>query len=355
MLDDPLDRVSERAAWAEAIGHDGVWTGEAAHDPFFPLVLAAPATERLELITGVAVAFAMNPMRLAYMARDVQDLSGGRFILGLGSQIESHIRHRFDMAWSHPARRMWEFVAALRAIWDAWDADTGIDFRGEFYSHTLMTPMFSPGPAPSGQPRIYLAGVGEAMTELAGEVADGFICHPFTTERYFRATTRPALERGMARAGRVGDQFEVFGPNFVVTGATEEEFAASLASTRRRIAFYASTPAYRPVLELHGWGDLQPVLRDLSRDGQWARMGELIADDMVEEIALVGGPVELADRLGARYGDVIDRISLEVPIAGDRDLWAEVIEAIRDVGTREVPRPPARRPDGRYPGDVSGL
>ncbi len=195
--------VIETARLAERVGYDGLWSAEVTHDPFLPLVLAAEHTQRIKLGTGIAVAFARNPMSLAVLANDLQTLSKGRFMLGLGSQIKPHIEKRFSMPWSHPAPRMRELILAIRAIWASWSDGSRLAFRGEYYRHTLMTPMFDPGPNPFGAPRIFLAGVGEKMTEVAGEVADGMLAHGFTTERYLREVTLPALERGLAAGGRV--------------------------------------------------------------------------------------------------------------------------------------------------------
>ena len=221
-----LDKAATAAKELEDAGYSGIWTAETNHDPFLPLVLAAEHTERVELGTSIAVAFARNPMTLANTAWDLQAYSGGRFVLGLGSQIKPHITKRFSMPWSHPAARMRELVLAIRAIWAAWAGDGKVDFRGDFYSHTLMTPFFNPGPNPHGDAKIFLAGVGELMTEVAGEVCDGFICHGFTTERYLREVTIPALLRGRAKAGK-GDLegFEIVGPSFVVTGTDEDQLA----------------------------------------------------------------------------------------------------------------------------------
>src|SRR5688500_11757154 len=204
-----LSGAGAAAKELEDQGYDGIWTAETAHDPFFPLLLAAQETERVELGTGIAVAFARNPMNLAQIGWDLQAASQGRFILGLGSQIKPHITKRFSMPWSSPAARMREMILAIRAIWASWNDGTKLDFQGDFYTHTLMTPFFNPGPNPHGNAKIALAGVGEKMTEAAGEVADGFLCHGFTTERYLREITLPALERGAARAGRPVDQIEV--------------------------------------------------------------------------------------------------------------------------------------------------
>ncbi len=248
-----LAGVAAAAATAEDEGFDGVVTAETAHDPFLPLTLAATTTSRIDLATGIAVAFARSPMTLAQTAWDIQDLSGGRLILGLGSQIRPHITRRFSMPWSHPAARMREFVLALHAIWDAFSGSARLDFRGDFYEHTLLTPFFNPGPIDAGKPRVFLAAVGERMTEVVGEVCDGMLVHGFTTERYLREVTVPALGRGAAAGGRDVSAVELSLPAFVVTGRDEATMAAAAAAVRSQIAFYGSTPAYRGVLELHGW------------------------------------------------------------------------------------------------------
>ncbi|WP_394614342.1 TIGR03617 family F420-dependent LLM class oxidoreductase [Lentzea sp. JNUCC 0626] len=288
---------------AEDRGYDGFWLAETKHDPFLALAGAAAATERIELGTAIAVAFARNPMTVATTANDLQLLSGGRFNLGLGSQIETHITKRFAMPWSKPAARMREFVLALRAIWHAWETGERLAFRGEFYKHTLMTPFFDPGPNPHGQALIYLAGVGERMTEVAGEVADGFLCHNFTTERYLREVTLPALARGREKAGKSLEGFEISGPVFTATNDEE------IADVKRQIAFYGSTPAYKPVLDLHGWGALHEELHRMSRRQQWAEMSELITDEVLAEFCVLGTPDTVTASLLDRYGDVVTRIS----------------------------------------------
>ena len=331
MLAGPLAAAGDQARELEEAGFSGGWSFEGAHDPFLPHVLAAEHSTSLELGTAIAVAFARSPMTLANTAWDLQAVSGGRFILGLGSQIKPHITKRFSMPWSHPAARMRELILAIRAIWDTWTTGAPLQFRGEFYTHTLMTPFFAPNRAEVegvGVPRIFLAGVGPAMTEVAGEVADGFICHPFTTERYLREVTLPALRRGRAKAGKQPTGFEVSGPSFVVTGTNAEQIAATDQGTRQQIAFYGSTPAYRAVLELHGWGDLQGELNSLSKAGDWVAMGSLIDDEMLAAFAVVAEPEEVAGRLAARYGDVVTRISLTIPYRSDPDRWAAVIAAI---------------------------
>ena len=324
-----LAGVGTAAQDAEAAGYDGVWTAETAHDPFFPLLLAAEHTQNIELGTGIAVAFARNPMNLANIAHDLQAYSKGRFILGLGSQIKPHITKRFSMEWSHPAARMREMILAIRAIWDCWNNETKLDFRGEFYTHTLMTPFFNPGPNPYGTAKIFLAGVGELMTEVAGETCDGFLCHGFTTERYLREVTVPALERGLDTSGRTLADIEISGPAFVVTGANDEEMTASIQGVRQQIAFYGSTPAYRGVLELHGWGDLQTELNALSKQGEWVTMGELIDDEILNTFAVVAEPEQLGPELHARYGDIVDRISFYAPYKSDPERWHAVLASLK--------------------------
>ena len=331
-LNAPLIGSGQAAADIEAAGYSGIWSAETSHDPFLPLALAAERTDTIELGTSIAVAFARNPMLLANIGWDLQTLSRGRFILGLGSQIRPHITKRFSMEWSHPAPRMREMILAIRAIWDTWQHGTPLQFRGEFYKHTLMTPFFTPDPddlGDFGPPKIVLAGVGELMTEVAGEVCDGFLCHGFTTERYLREITLPALERGRVKVGKTMEGFEIVGPSFVVTGANDEEMERAMAGTCQQIAFYGSTPAYRGVLDLHGWGGLQEELNTLSKHGQWVEMGGLINDEILNTFAVVGAPEEIAPELGRRYADVIDRISFYAPYRSDPERWGSVMQALK--------------------------
>jgi probable F420-dependent oxidoreductase len=294
----------------EDMGYDGIWSAETAHDPFFPLLLAAMETERIELGTGIAVAFARSPMVLAQIANDLQLASEGRFLLGLGSQIKPHIEKRFSMPWSHPAARMREFILAMRAIWDSWHNGTKLDFRGDFYTHTLMTPFFNPGPNPHGAPLVFLAGVGSLMTEVAGEVCDGFLCHGFTTERYLREVTIPALERGRAKAGKTLEGFKISAPGFVVALESEEDRAAGAEFVRQQIGFYGSTPAYRPVLELHGWGELQERLNQMARRSEWEQMDSAIDDEVLDAFAVIGTQDEVISELQRRWGDIATRVTV---------------------------------------------
>ena len=334
MLGGSFDEIEDRARALEADGYDGGATAETSHDPFFPLLLAARATERLELSTGVAIAFARTPMTLAMIANDVQLAAKGRFSLGIGSQIKPHIERRFSMPWSHPAARMREFVLAMRAVWSAWNTGEKLDFRGEFYTHTLMTPFFSPGPNPYGPPQVMMAAVGDRMTEVAGEVADGMILHPFTTERYVHEVTLPGLQRGFDRVdgGRTLADFTLALPVFLVTGTTEEEWTAARKGTREQIAFYGSTPGYHGVLRLHGWEDVGAELNQLSRRGEWVAMGELITDEMLETFAIVAPPDDLAAGILARFGDVLDRCSFDTPYASDPAIWTRLVADLKAVG-----------------------
>ena len=323
-----LKNAGTSARSLEDAGYSGGWTAETAHDPFFPLLLAAEHTTNLELGTSIAVAFARNPMTLANIGWDLQSFSRGRFILGLGSQIKPHITKRFSMEWSHPAARMSEMVLAIRSIWDTWLTGTPLQFRGEFYRHTLMTPFFAPDRNDNhewGAPRIFLAAVGELMTEVAGEVCDGFICHGFTTERYLREITIPALQRGRLKAGKTMNGFEIVGPSFVVTGETGAEINLAATSTKQQIAFYGSTPSYRGVLELHGWDEIHAQLNAMSKQGKWESMGELISDEMLNTFAVVGEPEQIAPELHKRYGDVIQRMSFYAPYKSDPQRWHQVL------------------------------
>jgi probable F420-dependent oxidoreductase len=323
-----LAAAAESARLAEGLGFDGVICSEVAHDPFLPLALAAPVTSRVELATGIAVAFARSPMTVAVTAMDLHRLSGGRFILGLGSQIRPHIVRRYSMPWSPPASRMREFVAALRAIWASWENGTPLRFTGEHYQHTLMTPMFTHGPSEFGQPKVFLAGVGPAMTRLAGEVADGFFAHAFTTADYLRDVTLPQLGRGLADAGRARDELEVAVPVFTLIGRGEEEIAARLPALRAQIAFYGSTPAYRGVLEHHGWGDLGDELHRLSVAGEWKAMGEAIPDEVLHTFAVIGDPATAAVEFRSRFTGLLDRIQIGLD-PSDPVRAAEYVGALR--------------------------
>ena len=323
-----LAGIGDRARMMEQDGYSGLLSAETSHDPFLPLALAAQHTERIELMTAIAVGFARNPMVLAHTAWDLQALSQGRFLLGLGSQIQAHITKRFSMPWSRPAARMEEMITAIRAIWEAWQTGERLNFRGEFYRHTLMTPMFSPGPIDVAPPPILISAVGPLMTKVAGRAADGLVCHAFQTAEYLRDVTMPNVQAGLAEAGRDRSDFEISMPVFVVSGFREEEVAAQAARTRQQIAFYGSTPAYRGVLEHHGWGDAQTELNRLSKRGQWVEMGNVIDDDMLGAFAIVAEPHEVPGRIAERFGGTLDRLQFYAGVR-DKDRWGPIIEEIK--------------------------
>jgi probable F420-dependent oxidoreductase len=323
-----LGKMAALAREREASGYDGIVIPEGGYDVFLPALVALEHTESLEVGTAVAIAFARTPMTVAMSANDLQQFSMGRFVLGLGSQVKPHIERRFSMPWSRPAARMREFVLAMRAIWDCWNHGVELDFRGEFYTHTLMTPFFSALPNEYGPPKVFLAGVGQQMTAVAGEVGDGLILHSLTSERYVREVTLPSLERGFAAAGRSRAGFELSGQIFVVTGGNEADARRADVATRRQIAFYGSTPGYRSVLELHGWGATGQQLTEMSKRGEWAAMGELITDEMLQELAIVGEPDDVASGLVRRFGGLIDRVSLYAAYKMDRHVASTIVAGL---------------------------
>ena len=332
LLSTGIDDVAGTARELEAGGYAGVWASETDHDPFLPLLTAGLATERLQVGTAIAVAFARSPMTLAMTAHDLQRYTRGRFVLGLGSQVRPHVERRFSMPWSPPVERMREYVAALRAIWAAWQDGTPLRFRGEHYRHTLMTPMFSPPAHEWGAPPVHLAAVGPGMTRLAGEVADGLLAHGFTTARYLRERTLPLLSEGLAVAGRSRAEVTVSMPGFVVTGRSAAERAAAAAAVRATIAFYGSTPAYRPVLELHGWEALADELHALSvgrHEDRWTVMRDLVDDEVLDTFAVVGEPDEVGAAVRARFDGLVDRFSVYASYPAPLDLWTPLAGAFR--------------------------
>jgi len=330
MLSHALEDTSMEARALEGAGYEAIWTGETNQDPFSQLLRAAEATDWVSVGTSIAVALSRSPMTMAYTAYDMARYCKGRFILGLGSQVKAHVMRRFSMPWSHPATRMREFVLAMRAIWSAWQDGEELSFDGEFYTHSLMTPFFSPAVHGFGPPPVYLAGVGERMTEVAGEVCDGFFVHAFTTRAYFDQVTLPALRRGRQASGRSDlDNFSICGPCFVAVGRDEREVAEATRGTTQQIAFYASTPSYRPVLELHGYGDLQPELTRLSKQGRWADMANAVDDRLLNLMAVVGDPATVATQLIHRWGDAYDRMSLTTPYGIDDSLLRDVVNHLR--------------------------
>ncbi len=312
----------------EAAGCDGLYSFEGPHDPFLPLAIAARHTERALLYPAIAVGFARTPMLLAQLANDLQLLSDGRFALGLGSQIKPHIERRFGMPWSQPVARMREMVQALHAIWDCWEQGGALEFRGEFYSHTLMPPLFNPGPNPHGRPPVFLAGVGPAMTAMAASVADGFLIHPLHSEQSLSKLTRVALERGLAQSGRTTQQLQRCCQVMVAVGRDANELHQAREMARAQVAFYGSTPAYRPVLDCMGQGELQPRLRELTRAGDWANMAALIDDELLDAVALSGDPDEVATKLLSTRGSVADRLCLST-LSGGVDVLCDLLVAVK--------------------------
>jgi probable F420-dependent oxidoreductase len=327
-LEDPRD-VRATYPRLEEIGYDGVLSFEAKHDPFVALAVAAEHTTRVQLGTAIAIAFARTPMNLAYLANDLQLVTGGRFTLGLGSQVRPHVVHRYGAVWSEPARRMREVVRAIDAIFTTWESGERLAFEGEFYRHTLMIPAFDPGPNPFGRPPVYVGGFGPRMVAVAGEVADGLITHPFTTRESLESVTLPALERGLAESGRTRADVQVVCATLVVTAGREEELERLRGIARQQLAFYGSTPAYASTLECHGWGDLHPELNRLSKAGRWEEMAGLIDDDVLEAIAVVGEPASIAPQLRARLDGIADAVSITNNRAPDPDHWAGVVADLK--------------------------
>jgi probable F420-dependent oxidoreductase len=326
--EDP-SRSGELFARLERIGYDAGFSFEAKHDPFLPLAVASQTTSRLELGTAVAIAFARNPMVLANVGYDLQEMSAGRFVLGLGSQIRPHIQNRFSETWSQPAARMRELVLAVRAIWDCWEGRSELRFEGEFYRHALMTPAFDPGPNPYGPPPVFIGGFGPRMIEVAGEIADGLIVHPFNSRRSLEQLVLPALARGRAQAGRPDAAVAIVWVTMVVTWSTDEQHDIAIRSVKDQLAFYGSTPAYASVLDAHGYGDLHHDLNRLSKAGRWADMAALIPDDFVEVVAVVGPRHEIAGQIAARANGITDRVSLVNNRNPDPDLFADIVDDLR--------------------------
>ena len=321
-----LASVPTRTRSAEQAGLDCLWASETSNDPFLSLALAAEHSQTVSLGTSITIAFARNPMSLAYATNQLQEFSAGRLVVGLGSQVRAHIEKRFSATWSRPAARMREYVLALRSIWASFNDGAPLDFHGDFYTHTLMTPLFAPRPHEFGSPRVFLAAVGPKMTEVAGEVADGVITHGFSSARYVREVTLPALQRGLERSGRTRADIELTCPGFIAVGDTDERLAKAREIMRQQVAFYGSTPAYLPVLELHGWGDLQPELNAWAKRGAWTDMGRLVDDEILDTLTIVTRPESLAAEIGHRYGGVADRITVSW---WRKDWWPAVEEALR--------------------------
>lgn len=315
------------AARLENLGLHGMWSLDTGHNPFYPLLLGAEHSSRLTLGTGIAVALARSPMTLAQEAWDLADLSKGRFMLGIGSQVEAHIVKRFSMTWDNPVEQMRDMIGALRAIWTAFQTGGRLKYEGRYYRHTLLTPFFSPGPIEHPDVPIVVAGVGPRMTTMAAECAEGFMLHPFTTASYFDKVTAPAIAEGLATSGRERSAFTVVAPVFIITGTEAQQRRLDI-EVRKQIAFYGSTPAYHAVLEELGQGDLGKELNRLSKAGEWAAMGALITDDLVDHFAVRAPFESLPDALLKRWGGKADRLIAQFPLPEEH---AEAIRRCTDV------------------------
>lgn len=324
-----LGEAQARAAVLAELGLDGVFTFEGPHDVFTPLVLAAPGTS-LDLYTNAAIALPRNPIQLAHQAWDLQALSEGRFALGLASQIRTQIEKRYGTDFHPPLGRMRELVAAMRAIFDSWQNGSRLDFRGDYYTHTLMPPLFNPGPLEWGPPPIWLGGLGPRMVEMAATVADGLLVMPFCTERFFTEHTLVAVDKGLAASQRSRADFSIVCESIVAVGRDEQELATATEGVRFLLSFYGSTPAYRPVLDAHGWGDLQTELNAMTKSNQWDRMPALIDEEMLRTLAIVGSPAEVADQLVARFDGVASRVGFYFPYAIADDLIADLVSSVRE-------------------------
>ena len=329
-----LEEAPSHARRLEQLGVDGAFTFEGPHDVFTPLILAAGATSTLELATNVAIAFPRNPVQLAHQAYDLQLLSRGRFVLGLGSQIRTQVEKRYGAAFDRPVARMRDMVGALRAIFAAWETGEQLDFRGAFWSHTLMPPLFNPGPNPYGPPPIALGGLGPQMLRLAAEVADGVLVMPFNTATHFLTRSLPAIDEGLVRGGRDRSSLTVTGEVIVCCGRSDDEMQAARLAGRWLLSFYASTPAYRPVLASEGWEDLQPELNSLSKSGRWDEMPGLIDDRMLRALAAVGSPKEVALDIAERFAGRVDRVAFYTPYVISEETLGEVVAALAS----EAPR-----------------
>jgi probable F420-dependent oxidoreductase len=325
-------KLGEAAAEARRladIGYDGVYTLEGSWDPFLPLVVASEHAPALDIATGIAVAFPRNPMHLAYQAWDLQRFSGGKFLLGIGSQVRAHIENRFGVPFNPPASRMREYILALKAIFNCWQDGSPLKFEGKYFRHTLMTPMFNPGPLDCRPPPILLGALGPKMTEVAGEVADGLIVHPFNSLPFLTEHALPAVHRGLATAGRPRSEFILQINAIVITGETPEQRRAATESVKGLLGFYASTPAYRPPMDAIGYGELQPELNRLSKAGDWDKLGSYIDQTFLEAFATIGHPDEIAGKLRQKYGAHADRLAIYAPYQAPDSMWSSIIAQLK--------------------------
>ena len=325
-----LRYASAAAQAAEACGFDALWSAETTHDPFYPLLLAAEHTERVQLGTAIAVAFPRSPMIMANIGWDLAQYTNGRFVMGLGTQIRAHNEKRFSVPYDKPGPKLRDMILAMRAIWDCWQNGTKLRYEGEYFRHTLMTPFFNPGPIDHPDVPIYVAGVNPYICRLVGELCDGFHAHPFHSIKYLNEVIFPNMDEGAAKAGRTRKDIDIVGPVFTIIGDTDEDLEAAKLPVKQQIAFYASTPAYRGVLDIHGWGDLGPRLTEETKKGNWGGIADLITDEMLEVYAVTGNSDNIAEKIVERYNGVYDRVMFYMPyLPGDRDeKWAKYVEVL---------------------------
>lgn len=328
---DDLNSAMDLARQVEAYGFSGLWTSEAAHNPFLPLTLAAAVTQHIELGTAIAVAFPRSPMVTAQIAWDLAAQSNGRFILGLGTQVKTHITKRFSSVWSAPVPRLREYIESMRAIWNTWQTGAPLRYRSENYTFTLMTPFFNPGPIAHPRIPVYIAGVNEGLCRLAGELCDGFHVHPFHTVRYLKEVIIPNIEQGAQKSGRSRAAVALTCAVFVVSGRNAEEIQNTAVAAKTQIAFYASTPSYEAVMKLHGWEDIATRLNNMSREGRWLEMWQEISDDMLKEFAVIAPPDDLADAVKERYNGLLDRVGYYFPFKPNEEdkklIWDNAAKA----------------------------
>jgi len=317
----PLDlaQVPEAAKRAEALGYDGGFTPETGHDPFLPLAIAAEHTKRIELGTAVAIAFPRSPMVTAQIAWDIQKLSKGRFVVGLGTQVKGHIVRRYGMDWAPPGPRLREYILMMRAVWDSWQNGAKPSFEGKYYRYTLTSPFFNPGPIDFPMPKVHISAINPYNCRLVGELCEGIKLHGFNTPKYLREVILPNIAAGAKKAGRDPKEIEICGLGFIITGKNEEEIEKAKAPVRQQIAFYGSTRTYKPVLDIEGWGDLNQELFALSIEGKWPEMATKITDDMLDQFAIIGTYDEIVKKIKEKCAGVIDRVTFAIPTRTPED------------------------------------
>jgi probable F420-dependent oxidoreductase len=326
-----IPEIVQRSRLIEDLGYDRITCPELNHDPFLPLTIAAEHTKRVELATSVAIAFPRSPTVVAHVARDLNDLSEGRFVLGLGTQVKGHIQRRFATEWSSPGPKFRDYIEAVRAVWQSWDRQSALKHEGDFYSLSLMTPEFSPGPSTYRRPPIQIAGVNRYNLRLAGETCDGLRVHPFATRKYMEETIWPSIRDGAGKSGRDLSSFEMVGGGFIATGASNEEVDRARENARYRIAFYGSTRTYLPVLEAHGWGELNGVLRRLVAEGKWDELGSAVSDEVLDEFCVSGSYRNILPGIKERYEGLVDTVSIDTPEDADNADFADLVENVRSL------------------------